>query len=301
MTALSPATARLSGSMRGILWMLFAAFFMCSSDPMTKYLVHNYPVPFVMWGRYLFFVLAVLVVLHRRFLPLAATQRPILQTARSFLHVVFIAFFNLGLYFLPIADANAILFATPLIVTALSVPFLGERVGFHRWSAIAVGFAGALLIIRPGAETMRLAALLPLAAAFTTAVYQIATKRLSRTDSALTTLIYTAVVGFIVMCFVVPFYWKSPDAVGWGLLAATGAIGAVGQFGMIKAYEAARASTVAPYFYTLLVWAIIYGYLFFGDLPDGWTVTGALTIVASGLYIVRRERLHEAKASLVRP
>lgn len=301
MAAPSTATTQLSGSMRGILWMLFAAFFMCSSDPMTKYLVQNYPVPFVMWGRYAFFTLAVILVFRGRIWSLAKTERPFLQSGRSLLHVVFVAFFNAGLIFLPIADANAILFATPLIITALSVPLLGERVGLHRWGAVVVGFGGALLIIRPGTDAFRLAALLPLAAAFTTAFYQIATRHLSRTDAAFTTIIYTAVVGFITMCFVVPFYWSTPDATGWAFLAAIGVIGAVGQFGMIKAYEAARAATVAPYFYTLLVWAIIYGYLFFNELPDEWTLAGALIIVASGLYILRRERLREAMPTPARP
>ena len=148
MAAPTTATTRFSSGMRGILWMLFAAFFMCSSDPMTKYLVQHYPVPFVMWGRYLFFTLAVLLVFRGQSWRLAQAGRPVLQSARSCLHVVFVAFFNAGLIFLPIADANAILFATPLIVTMLSVPLLGERVGLHRWAAVIVGFGGALLIIR---------------------------------------------------------------------------------------------------------------------------------------------------------
>ena len=208
----------------------------------------------------------------------------------------------MGLFFaalalIPLADATSILFLGPLIVAAFSAPLLGERVGPRRWSAIVAGFIGALIIVRPGQGAMEAAALMPLGAAFLFGFYQIVTRLLNRTDRPITTLTYSALFATLATSALVPFHWQAdPDAIAWALMAALGTIGAVSQFALIKAYEVAPAATVAPFFYTNLIWAVVWGYALFGDFPDLWTATGALVITGSGLYVYHRARVRAAAA-----
>jgi drug/metabolite transporter (DMT)-like permease len=181
------------------------------------------------------------------------------------------------------------MFLTPILVTVLSVPLLGERVGPWRWAGVGAGLAGAIVIIRPGLGVMHLAALLPVCAAFGHAFYQISTRVLSRTDQPLTTLFYTPLAGFVATSAVLPFLWVQPDLEGWLLMMLIGLLGGLGHFALIKSLTAAPVAIVAPFTYTNLIWATDYGYVLFGDLPDGWTVLGAAVIVLSGLFIFYRE------------
>ena len=155
---------------------------------------------------------------------------------------------------------------------------------------MVLGFAGALVIIRPGSGIMQLAALFPLGTAFFFALYQITTRQLSRTDPPMTTLFYTGLLGALVMSIAVPFFWVTPVTVEWLLLAILGVLGGANHYCIIKALQAAPAATVAPSANSILIWATVSGFVFFDHLPDAWTVVGAAIIAFSGLYIARQER-----------
>jgi drug/metabolite transporter (DMT)-like permease len=269
--------------------MLLTFILFASLNATAKTLTLSYPVAQIVWARFAFHVLVVAVVLGPRIPHVMVSGRLGLQVGRSLLMIVTSALFFTGLSFIPLAEASAIMFLTPILVTVFSVPLLGERVGPWRWAGVGAGLAGAIVIIRPGMGVMHLMALLPVCAAFGHAFYQISTRVLSRTDQPLTTLFYTPLVGFVVTTAVVPFLWVQPDLEGWLLMGLLGVFGGLGHFALIKSLTAAPVTIVAPFGYTNLIWATAYGYILFGDLPDGWTVLGAAVIVFSGLLIFYRE------------
>lgn len=284
--------SRTADSGRGVLWILFAMMLFVGQDGIAKYLMSiSYPFEQVVWARMAFSMLFVVALLAGQ-LPGAARSRSYsLQLWRSTLLLVTAMLFYMSLRTVPLADASALFYLSPVIVTALSMPILGEYVGPRRWAGVVISFMGALIIVRPGTEMMQPALLLALAAAGTLALLQIATRQLSRHDSPMTSLFYTALVGTLVMSAVVPFHWSPPDASGWLFFCVLGFFGAASHYAMIKAFEAAPAPTIAPFIYSNLIWATVFGYLVFGDLPDGWTVLGAFIIAASGIYIFYRERV----------
>jgi drug/metabolite transporter (DMT)-like permease len=287
-TLLLSGSAGRTGPAAGIAFILLAVVMFVGQDALGKYLSSRYPVWQVVWARYAFhMVLMAPFLLSGRVV--VRTFRPVLQLFRSFMLVGVTFLFFTSVQFMPIATANAIGFLAPLLVTALSVPLLGERVGPRRWAAVLVGFAGVMVVIRPNAG-MEPIMLLPVGMAFCFALYQISTRLLSRTDSALTTLFWTAVGGLAASSVVLPFNWRTPDIEGWLLLAGIGAAGCVSHLMMIKAYALAPAAVLAPFTYVQLVLAIPVGLLLFGDMPDIWMMIGSTLIVGSGLYIWHRER-----------
>lgn len=275
---------------RGIALMLLTTFMFVSLDVLAKYITQSYPVVQAVWARYFFHAVLLVVILGRRLPTYLPTRKPLLQLVRSALLLVTTLLFFLGLRSMKVVDASSIMFAGPLLVTALSMPLLGERVGPRRWSAVVVGFCGALVIVRPGTGMMQPAAVYPLLAVCCYAFYQIITRQLSRHDSSVTTLIYTAVVGGLVTSALLPWNWVTPDALTWLLMAGLGVLGAAGHYTLIRALSYAPAAVVAPLGYTSLLWSTSLGFLVFGDLPDAWTLGGAGIIIASGLYVLRRER-----------
>ncbi|MCG8509021.1 MAG: DMT family transporter, partial [Rhodospirillales bacterium] len=279
------AFSRMTGVGWGITWISVSILVAVCMDTMSKYLAQIYPVTQVVWARYIFQAGLVLLILAPRLAVLARTQRMGMQLLRSSILLLASLFFVLGLKHVPLADASAILFLAPLIVTVLSVPLLGEKVGLRRWIAVLVGLTGALAIVRPGAGVFQTAALYPVMTAVLYAFYMLSTRHLSRTDSAITTLIYTASVGAVVMSVAVPFVWVPPDPADWGLMVLLGSLGAACHFAIILAFQAAPAPVVAPFEYSRLAWAALLGFFVFGDLPDHWTVLGALLIVGSGVYV----------------
>jgi len=273
-----------------ILLMLATMAVFVSTDSMAKYLLRTYPVVEVTWARFVFHLpLVLLLMAQQRSSAVLRTQRLGLQLARSLCQLASTTFFFLAVAFLPLATAIAIGFVQPLLVTLLSVPLLGEKLGPRRLIAVGVGFLGALVIVRPG-PTMHWAALLPLCMAFCSALYQVATRRVAALDSAATSVFYNAVLGATVLSLAVPLDWKPPDAAGWTLLVAVGLGGGFGHFLLISAFARAPASLLAPYTYSQLIWATLIGFAVFGDLPDGWTLLGGIIIVGSGLYVFARER-----------
>ena len=185
--------------------------------------------------------------------------------------------------------AVAINFAAPLLVTALSIPFLGEKVGPRRWVAIFIGFLGVLIIIRPGLGIMHWAALLPLATAVFYALYQILTRVAGRTEDTKTSLFWTSTVGVITMSCIVPFVWKMPNSQAWAIMIATGALFGFGHYLLIRAFEVAAVSTLSPFLYTQIVWVTILSVIVFDQVPDKFSILGTVIVISSGLYIWHRE------------
>lgn len=259
-------------------------------EAFVKVLAPDYSVVQIVWARYVFhaavfFVLFANVGIVRQI----ATKRPFLHLGRSLMMVVATTFFFTALRYLPLADAVAIMFAAPLLVTALSIPLLGETVGWRRWCAIVVGFCGVLLIIRPGMGLVHWAAVLPLGTAVCYAFYQVMTRIAARTDDVRTSLFWTSAIGVLVSSAAVPFFWTAPDAAGWAWMIALGAVYGVGHYLLIRGLEIAQASVVSPFIYSQIIWATLLGFLFFGDLPDAVMILGTAIVIASGLYIWWRE------------
>jgi drug/metabolite transporter (DMT)-like permease len=197
--------------------------------------------------------------------------------------------FVLAFTMMPLADMHAIAAASPLIVVALSVPLLGEKVGVRRWLAVLGGFVGVLIIVRPGFQALDWRLGVAATGTILWAVYQILVRMCARTDSSDTTWAWTAVVGLAATSTVGPFIWVWPDLHGWMLLLAIAALGTLSHLALIKALGYAEAGALQPYGYTLLVWAAVIGFLMFGDVPDAWTIAGASVVILSGLYAWQRE------------
>jgi len=237
-------------------------------------------------------------ILGPRFAVLARSANLPLQIVRSiFLLATTVLFFS-GVRLLPLADASAIMFTSPILLSILAIPILGEKVGPYRWAAIFVAFLGALLVVRPGSGVMGAGALFLLGCAFCNAFYQIITRQLRSTDDARTTLLYTGLAGTVGTSLAVPLVW-TPIALGdWPLFAALGVFGCLGHFTLIKAFQSAPATVVAPFSYASLIWAILIGFFVWGDLPDLWTLVGATIVAAGGLYILHREQVRKREKTV---
>ena len=280
-------------ALRGILLMVAAVGFFVTMDSIAKYLSRWYPVPLIVWARYVSNLAVLLAFLAARGdLRLLRTARPGIQLARGLLLALATLLFFTSLSVLPLADANAIGFAMPLFVAALAVPMLGERLEFARLMAIMAGLVGALIIVRPGSDVFTPYALLPLGMAVCNAFYQILTRKVAGLEPPLTSLVWGAIVGAVLLSAAAPFVWVSPQAVSHGvLILVIGVLASVGHFLLIKAYEHASATLLVPFTYSALVWAVLLGWLVFGDFPDGWSLVGMGIIVLSGLYLANRQRL----------
>ena len=287
---------------RGILLVLLASLLLACMDAGSKTLAETYPIVQILWVR--FTILAVLAwALARRTVPVGAlrTRHPWLQLLRSIILVTEIGLFIFGITVLSLAEAHAIFAIMPLLVTALSVPLLGERVGVRRWTAVGIAFVGVLVILRPGMGVMQPMSLAPLICAVMFAIYQILTRIVGRHDGAAVTLFYTAVIGEVGLTLIGPFFWVWPSALDWGLFVLVALLGAAGHYMLIAALRLTAASTLQPFNYTIMVWAALVGYVVFDSLPDLPTVVGALIIVGSGLYAFQRQKKREAEAQAARP
>lgn len=285
-----------SRSLTGILLVLGAVLCFASLDATSKYMARTFPVPMLVWARYSVHFLLMLVLLGPSMrLKLVTTGKPWKHILRGLSLVATSCFGVAGFKHLPLAEATAFLFVAPLLVVMLARWFLHERVSVGRWLAVCTGFAGALLIARPGGALFGHSGygLLFLAiSACSYAVYQIQTRQLSTTENTLTLLFYTALVGTVVMTLTAPFYWDGPlpNAVQTLELCGMGALGAVGHWLFTRAFRYAPASTLSPFTYAQLIWATLISWLFYDHLPDGWSVVGIAVIAASSMSIALAER-----------
>ena len=277
----------------GIGLMCLAVSSFSGIDSTAKYLNTQMDTVQVIWARYVFAFLLALVIANPLSHPgMLRTSRPVLQILRSFLLVYATAANFVALHFLRLDQTVTIGFSAPFMVAALAGPLLGEWVGPRRWAAIAVGFIGVLIIIRPGIGGIHWTALLSFSGTIAYAFYIIITRILSYSDSSATTLFYSNLVGAAVLSFAVPFVWTTPQS--WFtvmLMVFMGGAAMTGHYLLILSYRFAPTSVVAPFIYSQIVSAVAIGYLVFGDLPDRWTLIGAAVVIASGLYLLYRERM----------
>jgi drug/metabolite transporter (DMT)-like permease len=279
------------------LLMMTAAACFVGMTSTVKLLSAELATPQIVWGRYAFHLVIVLVLLRGRLGGVIATARPEVQVARSLLMFAATSLSFLALRWLPLAEVAAIMFLTPVLVTALAAAVLGEPVGIRRWAAVATGFAGALVIIRPGLGAVHPAAFAAVLCAASYASYQITTRVVGDSAPPVVSLFYSCLVGVLASSLILPFVWRTPEAAGWVLLALSGTFGALGHLAMIAALARAPASVVTPFTYTQLIWATVAGFVLFGELPDLYTYVGAALIAGSGLYVMHRERVRRRGAA----
>ena len=281
----------------GIALMCGACVCFTGLDTIAKLLSAHMGTAQVVWARYVVAFAFGLVVSNPITRPsLLHTRRPWLQLARSTLLVASTFLNFVALRYLQLDQTVSIIFATPFIITLLGGPLLGEWVGWRRWTAVLVGFSGVLLVTRPGAGGIHPAALLSFGAAICYALYNIATRVLSKSDSTETTLFYSNMVGAAVMSLGLPWFWTAPGEPGLVvLMIAMGLLGGFGHYLLIVAHRRAPAAVLAPFIYTQIVSMIAAGYLVFSDVPNAWTLAGAAVVVASGLYILYREQKVKGK------
>jgi drug/metabolite transporter (DMT)-like permease len=294
------APARADRPFRGIALILASTVFLGASDVTAKYLSGTLPSIEIAWIRFLVFALIMAPAMVPGS-PIFAlrTPRPGLQLARGAALLGSSLFFISGLRFLPIAEASATGFVSPLFVTALSIILLGESVGLRRWLATAVGLIGVLIILRPGTSAFHPAAFFPLVSALCWAATLIMTRVMSGKEHAVTTMTYSSIAGVFVLTAMVPFAWVTPSwhDILFGVLI--GVASTAGQWIVVLAFRYADASVLAPFSYSQLVWVTALGFVIFGEVPDIWTVVGAAFIVASGLYTAHRERVRRSQLLLV--
>lgn len=272
-------------------YMILAMLLVPLMDGTAKLMVAEYPLTQVVWGRYIFHLLTLLPLFY------LAKERPSLSTGKRKLQItrgLFLlgdtALFFGALSFIPLANGKAVFFAAPLIMTALAPLILKEKVGIHRWGAVLVGFSGTLFILNPNAEGDFIGYILALGSAAFYAIYLLLTRKLSTDAGPLNTLLMTAVIGSVLTSFLLPFGWKAPDLYGLGLMIAMGALGTLSHYFIIKAFEGGDASQLAPLTYSEIVSATIFGMVVFGHFPDLMTWIGISIVIASGLYILHRQR-----------
>jgi drug/metabolite transporter (DMT)-like permease len=284
--------ARTQNIGRAILYMAVAMALLPCLNAGAKYLGHSYATVEVVWARYAgHFAYMVVAFFPRRGPRLFYTGRLGVQVLRSALLVSATGVYFTALRFTELPTAAVIGFSSPFIITALSALMLKEPVGPRRWGAVAVGFLGALFILRPGSGVVHAASLLVLISATCNALYQILTRQLAERDTAETSNTYIAVVGFVVTSLAVPFFWQTPRSpFDLMVFVSLGVFGGFGHYFIVKALEWGPAAVIAPLNYGQLVGTVIIGYLAFGEWPDRWTWLGAAVIIMSGLYIFYRER-----------
>lgn len=258
----------------------------------AKYLGHSYATVEIVWARYAgHFAYMVVAFFPQRGLMLFRTAQPWVQVLRSTLLLSATGIYFTALHYTDLPTAAIISFVSPFIMIVLAALLLHEAIGPRRWSAVGVGFLGALLILRPGLGAVPAASFLLLISASCNALYQVLTRSLAARDPAETSNTYIAVVGFVLTSVVVPFVWQTPHSLlDLLLFVSLGFFGGFGHYFIVKALEWGPAAVIAPLNYGQLIGTVILGYVFFAEFPDLWTWLGASVIIGSGLYIFYRER-----------
>jgi drug/metabolite transporter (DMT)-like permease len=284
-----------SDQLKGILCLIGSGAAFGSSDAISKILTDTYPTGEILFFNAICIVSATLVGMRLRHgrIRVKVNDWP-RQLVRGSIFVINSFIFITVLAYLPLADLIAVLFLSPVLVTLMAPYMLGEKVGWRRYTAVAVGFCGTLLIVNPtGAYEdlwpMLLALIVPILGSFR----DIITRQLSRTDSPDTMMVVTTTCLLIASALTLPFDWVTPDLKGLGMLAVAGLLLGLGMYLQVYAFVLGEAAVVAPFRYFILLWAVFYGYVLFGDVPGLSTLAGAAIIVASGLYIFFREVRHK--------
>ncbi|MGK9231000.1 DMT family transporter [Inquilinus limosus] len=289
--AAAPPTARQSPA-QGIALYAGGVFVLCVMDAMIKWLSADYPIAQIVFFRATIGLIPTLVMLYRPpGLEALRTRRVGAHLLRGVVGVIGTFGFFWAFAVMPLADAYAIGFAAPMFITAMSVPILGERVGLKRWLAVLVGFAGVMIMIRPGGEasTFGSGGAIALLATAAYALSMVLMRLYSRTETNASMIFYATLVIIAVAGVQMPFVWVTPSWEDAGLLAVLGLLGGIGAIMMAQAYRVATPSIVVPFEYTGMIWGVGLGFMLWGDVPDLWIWVGSAVVIASGLYILHRE------------
>ncbi len=288
---MTASTARYHRPLLGIALMLGYTLLANGLDAFTKWMCEWYSPPQLIWIRYSSQTIMFLALMPQMgWRRVAATQIPLIHLARGLALLASSMLFVISLSLLPFATANVLTFISPLLVAAVSAVLLGERIGLARIVTVLTGFAGVVIVIRPGLASIEPAMVFPLLCAVTYAGYQLLTRYTAGIDAALPSLFYTSLVGCLVPSFAMPFFWlATPSLLEASILFVHGILAGLGHFMLIKALSYAPASTIAPFGYASLIWSVVFGFLVFGETPDWGTVIGGLTIALAGVYLVRIE------------
>ena len=274
----------------GIIWVIIAVLLLATMDALLKWMVARYPVLQIVFLRNVIALLPVAVYIWRGpgWAAMRTDRLPALL-GRSLLSLVAMALLTLALGRMQLAEATAVLFVAPLFVTALSIPLLAEHVGIHRWAAVLFGFAGVLIMVRPGAGVLGFGAVLALGSALFYALTMIAIRYLSRTESTAAIVGYNQIGIAAVTGVFMPIQWVTPTPIDTALFVALGLLGGFGQLALTKACRLAPVSVLAPFDYTSMLWAVLLGFWIWRELPDAFVIVGAVIVAASGIYIVHHE------------
>ena len=284
--------ARTTQNIKGALLMMLAMFIFSAVDTLAKLLSSDFHVLQIVWTRQLGLLVCVLVLLAVKGRQLFRTHYLPLQLLRGLVAIGSAVLFIMAISYVPLADAITVTFIAPFVVTIASSWLLKEQIGIYRWSAVAIGFIGTLIVLRPGLASFHPALLLALIAAILFALRQIISRYIGSHDSTMTTIVYTALIGFGVLSLPLLFVFEMPTQPKHiALMAAMAILAALGEILVIKALEVALAVAVAPIHYTILIWGSLYGYFVFGHIADFWTWLGAGVIICSGLFTLYREYL----------
>lgn len=289
----APAAAlRPDEPLRGIALMVAAMAVFSAMDCASKVLAETYHPLMITWSRQVAQLLLLApLVLWIGPMRCIRSAAPRAQALRGLMLYGSTVCFVSGLAQLPLAEASAIGFVSPMFTTALSIPLLGEKVGIRRWMAVLVGFAGVLIVIRPGTAAFDPAALFPVASAAFWALALIVTRRNSHRDSPITTLLHASIVGFVAASLPLAWFWTTPDLASLGLILFMGVLSLSGHYLLVQAFQLGSVSILAPFAYSQMIWATLFGYVIFQNLPDTWTWAGAVVIILSGVYVWHRERI----------
>ncbi len=275
--------------------MMAAVFMFSAMDTLAKYMLQSYPMAGLMWARYMVHLAVMLMLLWPRMgMRLIETRQPGLQILRGLLLVLSTMFFYFALRHMPLAEAAAISFVGPVLTTLLAGWMLAEKATARQWVAVALGFSGVLIIVRPGGGLFTPAAVFPLVTALLFSVYQIVTRKLSGREHPHTMLFYTALVGGAATSFALPWGLQAPTALQFLFITGIGVFGGYGHYLLIRAMSHASPTTLAPFVYSQLVWSTLLAYLVFRDFPDGGSLIGMAVIVAAGLLAVNWGQMRRA-------
>lgn len=282
----------------GIVLLLLSLLLINTSDAIAKWTIQDLPIFQIMvFQASGLMVMALLVSRQPNPLRLIRTPDPGWQIVRSASQLAMGFAFYSGLKVLQFADLIAILFIGPLMITAMAHVFLGERAGWHRWAACAVGLVGGLIIVRPGSGLMGWGAIWPVLAVVIWSIYVVITRKISVRNSTANMMLWSSLVTLGVLAAMSPWYWQSPVGWQWAALVVIALLSSSSNGLVIRAYSLAPASLLAPFIYTEIVGATFYGWVFWREFPDRWTWAGALIIVLAGLYVARRESLARQRKS----
>ena len=284
----------------GIACMVGGSALVTLNDTVVKWLSADYLIGEIMSLRGVFIFLPIALITWRAGgLRVLEIRNLGAQGARAGLTMLSTVFYLTALAVLPLADIVAIAFAGPLFLTMLAMPLLGEQVGWRRWTAVIIGFLGVVIMVRPGTGSLQAIALLPVAGALMGAIRDIITRRITNqavdAETSVAILCFTTLVVTVAGLLTLPFGWRMPSPLDFGLLALSGLLLGTGHYFLIEAFRHAEAGLIAPFKYSSIVWATVLGFLVWGDIPDRWIIIGASLVIGSGLYIFHRETLSHTR------